>query len=140
VKVPGWVAVALAILAGSCIAPSVLTKNDRAISLGVEDITWRAATEADVPGVYVSMEMSGPLAATLRKVVYLFEAEGTYTGAGLIDDDPPHFEVIGGSWHMEEDGLHLDDAAPATIEAGDDGSLRLSGTEGRIILRRERNR
>ena len=133
-----WLLAGMLALATSCIAPSVVAHEDRALPLEGEDVVWLPATSADVPGTYVSTEITGPLAASLRKVVYLFESEGTYTGAGLIDDDPPHFEVIGGSWQMDADGLHLDGSTAATVEVTEDGSLRLSGEEGRVILRRER--
>lgn len=137
----GWLAVcAIALPTGACIAPSVVAKEDRGATLDAADCAWRPGTESDLPGTYVSTELSGPLAASLRKIVYLFEPEGTYTGAGLIDDAPPRFEVIDGRWSMEDDGLHLDGGAPATVEVAEDGSLRLSGAEGRVVLRREIDR
>jgi hypothetical protein len=131
---------ALTLLPSACIAPSVVAREDRAVDLGAAEVDWRSATEADLPGTFVSTELSGPLATVLRKVVYLFEAEGTYTGAGLIDDVPPRFEVISGRWRIDGDGLRLDGGAPATLEVAEDGSLRLSGEEGRVVLRREASR
>ena len=137
----GWLMFgALTLLQSACIAPSVVAREDRAVDLGAAELEWRLGTEADLPGTYVSTELSGPLAAALRKVVYLFEANGTYTGAGLIDDIPPHFEVTSGNWRIDGDGLRLDDGAPATLEVAEDGSLRLSGDEGRVVLRRESRR
>jgi hypothetical protein len=125
---------------GACIAPSVIDVEDRAARLDLAQVEWRDARESDVAGTYVSMELSGPLASVLRMVVYLFEADGGYTGAGLVDDDPPHFEVIRGSWRLAEGRLSLDDAPPASLHVAPDGSLRLAGPDGAVVLRREATR
>ncbi len=139
-KLCSFAAAGLLVLASSCIAPSVLAPEERLVELDSEAVDWRPAVAYDVPGTYVSTQLSGPLAASLRKLVYHFEAEGAYTGAGLFDGDPPRFEVIGGHWTIATDGLHLDDAAPAALEVADDGSLRLTGEEGRVVLRKEKLR
>lgn len=122
---------------GACIAPSVLAPENRATVLDGEHVEWAAGDGSTVPGTYVSTEISGRLATVLRKVVYLFQEDGAYTGAALVDGDPPRFEVIGGRWRMEGDLLYLDDAPPAVLSAAPDGSLRLSGEEGSVVLRRE---
>ena len=124
----------------ACITPSVVGEEDRAVVLDAADTAWVAATPADLPGTYVSVELTGPLAAALRMVVYLFQADGTYTGAGLVDGAPSRFQVIDGTWAMEADTLLLDGGAPATVEVAEDGSLRLTGDEGRVVLRREKDR
>ena len=131
--------IALVLLASSCIAPSVMEPAQRGQHLVATDLEWSVAAQADLPGTYVSTELSGPLAAVLRKVVYLFESGGTYTGAGLVDDDPPHFEVMTGRWTLDAGSLVLDGGPPASIEVAQDGSLRLSGEEGSVVLRRERD-
>lgn len=142
-------ALLLALSTGACIAPSVLPAADRAVVLHGEDLDWRPAAAGDLPGTFVSTELSGPLAVSLRKVVYLFEPDGgtpgaragTYTGAGLVDGDPPRFESVGGRWAWTAaEGLRLDGGPPALVEVAGDGSLRLSGEEGRIVLRREKER
>ena len=124
--------------ASGCIAPSVLATQDRAVPLSPGEREWSPASGADLAGLWVSTELSGPLALALRAVVYLFEPGGTYTGAALIEDADTHFEVLDGTWRLESDGLHLDDAPPARLEVAPDGSLRLSGEEGQVVLRRER--
>jgi len=134
---PSLLLAAFAMFTGSCIAPSVLAPENRATVLDGEHVEWAAGDGSSVPGTYVSTEISGRLATVLRKVVYLFEADGAYTGAALVDDDPPRFEVIGGRWRVEDDLLYLDDAPPAVLSAAPDGSLRLSGEEGTVVLRRE---
>ena len=133
-------ALLLIFLPGACIAPSVVAKEDRAVALEAEETAWRPGTESDLPGTFVSTELTGPLAASLRKIVYLFESGGTYTGAGLIDGVPPYFAVTSGHWRLFADGLRLDEGAPAVVEVAEDGSLRLTGDEGRVVLRRERDR
>jgi hypothetical protein len=126
-----------ALALGACIAPSVVDPADRAVDLNSAELVWQAAMPSDVPGTYVSTELSGPLAAALRMLVYLFEADGHYTGAALFDDAPPHFEVLTGMWELTAAGLVLDGGPPGRIEVAPDGSLRLSSDEGRVVLRRE---
>jgi hypothetical protein len=138
-KSPRLAAAALALLAASCVASGVVASDERGPALEDGSVDWRRGTSADVPGLYVSTEIAGPIAASLRKVVYLFDDGGGYAGAALIDD-PSRFEVIRGTWAMEDGPVHLDGGAPATLEVAGDGSLRLSGDGGRVTLRRERAR
>jgi hypothetical protein len=137
---PTQLVAALLLACAGCIAPSVLAPEERALELSVAEVEWRAASADDVPGTYISTELNGPLAASLRKLVYLFQPAGTYTGAALIDDAPPRFESISGTWVLLEGRLCLDGGPPARIEVAPDGSLRLSGDEGSVVLRRERDR
>lgn len=126
-------------LSSSCIAPSVVDPEQRAIDLG-SDVEWSAASAADLDGTFISTELSGDLSYALRKLVYHFEPNGAYTGAALLDGAPPHFEVLSGSWRLDEQGLRLDEGPPATLEVAEDGSLRMSGDLGRVVLRREARR
>ncbi len=126
-----------ALLLGGCIAPSVVRHEDRAVLLDAALLEWRVGTAQDLPGMFVSTELTGPLATSLRKVVYLFASGGTYTAAGLVDDVPPHFEVTSGRWSIDAAGLSLDGAPAASFEVAEDGSLRLVGEEGGVVLRRE---
>jgi hypothetical protein len=72
--------------------------------------------------------------------VYRFGADGSYTGAALLDDAPPRFEVLSGTWRVEGGALVLDDGPAATLEVAPEGSLRLAGDEGRVVLRRQQAR
>jgi hypothetical protein len=129
-----------ALLGASCAGSGTLAQEQRAAALEGEAIAWRPAAAEDIPGVYVSRELSGPLAGYLRKLVYLFEADGSYAGAALVDASPPRFEVLAGTWSLVEGRLILDGGPPAALEASADGSLRLSGDEGVVVLERERAR
>jgi len=128
---------ALALCVSACIAPSVVDPADRARLVDPADRTWAAAGTDDVPGVYVSTHLTGAVSNVLLKVVYLFEADGNYTGAALVDTAPPHFEVISGAWRMVGEKLVLDAADPAGVEIADDRSLRITGDQGQVVLRRE---
>lgn len=134
-RLPPGAALALSLCA--CIAPSVVDPADRAPRLAVDALEWRDTARADLPGTYVSESLTGPLAAVLRKVVYCFDADGTYTGAALVDGDPPRFEVLSGTWRFEDGTLWLDDAPPAELRTAEDGSLRIAGEGGAVVLRRE---
>jgi len=129
---------ALAVLTPACISPSVIAPEERAVELATVGLEWRAGAPADLPGVFVSAELTGPLAATLRLLVYRFGADGSYTGAALLDDAPPRFEVLSGTYRVEGRSLVLDDGPPAALEVAPEGSLRLTGDEGRVVLKRQR--
>lgn len=137
---PLALAALLSLGAGACIAPSVVAEADRGIDLGSADVAWRGGLADEVPGYYVSTWIEGPMAAVLRGVVYLFEADGSYAGAALLDGTPAHFEVVGGAWELTEVGLVLDGGPPAKFEVAEDGSIRMSGEEGSVVLRRQLER
>jgi hypothetical protein len=128
------------LLGASCAGNGLLEPERRAAEVEGAATLWIPATERDVPGVYVSRELTGPLAAHLRKLVYLFEEGGSYAGAALLDTAPPRFEVLSGTWAFVEGSLILDGGPPAAIETCADGALRLSGDEGVVVLERERAR
>jgi hypothetical protein len=133
-------ALGLALLCASCAGNGVLAREQRAAVVAAEAVEWHPASAADVPGVYVSSELTGALAGYLRKLVYLFEADGSYAGAALVDVSPPRFEVLAGSWAWVDGSLVLDGGPPATLEVAASGGLRLSGAEGVVVLQRERAR
>lgn len=119
----------------ACIPSSVVAPEERRVVSPLEQVAWRPATAEDLPGSYDSEEISGPMAAVLFEVHYLFRPDGTYTGAGLIGAERPTFQVLSGTWVLHGSSLQLDDAAPGTLEAAPD-RLRLSGDEGALVLRR----
>ena len=131
---------ALALLGASCAGSGMLAPEQRAAALEAQPVAWGPAPAEQVPGVYVSSELSGTLAGYLRKLVYLFESDGTYAGAALVDASPPRFEVLAGTWAWVDGALVLDGGPPAALEVSPDGALRLSGAEGVVVLERERER
>lgn len=134
------IAALLALALASCAGGGTLAPERRAATLEEVPLAWRCAAAADLPGIYVSSELSGPLAGWLRKLVYLFEPDGSYAGAALVDDVPPRFEVLAGRWQLVEGRLVLDGGPPAVLEVADSGALRMSGDEGVVVLGRERAR
>lgn len=131
---------ALALLGASCAGNGILAREERGAALEPAPLAWRPATREEVPGLYGSSELTGVLAGYLRKLVYLFEEDGTYAGAALIDVAPPRFEVLAGSWSFEGESLVLDGGPPAGLEVSPEGALRLTGAEGVVVLERERAR
>jgi|SRR5690606_34114357 len=130
--------VSLGGLAG-CIPSNVVAIEDRAVDLSwTDDSVWAAGSREDLPGLWTSIELSGPLAASLQKLVYLFEADGRFTGAALFAGPPAEFGVLTGSWQLDAPGqLRLgEDAEPAELDVAE-GLLRIRGAEGVVVLRRE---
>jgi hypothetical protein len=134
------IALSAALWGCACAGSGTLARESRAATPGQPEIAWRPASAPDVPGTYVSRELSGPLAGYLRKLVYLFEADGSYAGAALVDQSPPRFEVLAGTWTFDGGLLVLDGGPPARLEVADGGALRLSGDEGVVVLEREATR
>lgn len=121
----------------ACVPSNVVAVEDRAVVTPSSQLEWRASTETDIPGLYASASLEGPLAFSLLKIYYLFEADGAMAAAALVEGDSgPQFQVIDGRWEYDGGALILDGAEPATVDAAD-GFLRLSGAEGTIVLRRE---
>ncbi|MEY2982671.1 MAG: hypothetical protein ACO4CT_10375 [Planctomycetota bacterium] len=130
-------AAVLAVVPASCIPSNVVARTDREVDLEPAAVVWRPATSADLPGYFRSTDRSGALATGLWLVEYQFRADGTFTGAALLQGEPDAFAVLTGSWDMPGPGtLVLDGAEPAEIEAAH-GLLRISGPDGSVVLRRE---
>lgn len=127
---------ALLALLTACFPSSVVAPDERFVAIDSDLVAWHPAELADVPGLYFSTEIAGPMAGTLWRVYYLFDAGGAYTGAALFAGSPPHFEVLSGSWTFEAGRLRLDDAEPAALEVGP-GMLRLRGEGGSVVLARD---
>lgn len=121
--------------ATSC-ASTILTPAERGALIGVSQHDWRLATAGDIPGLYASKEIRGPMAASIWKLYYNFDVSGSYTGAALFAEDPPRFEVLSGTWAFAAGQLALDGGEPAETQA-DFSALRLSGEAGTVVLLRE---
>jgi hypothetical protein len=129
---------AIAVSAAGCIPSNVVAVTDRAVVVEAEHATWRPATSADVPGLWSSSRLLGPVSTMLLEVVYLFEAEGHFTGAALFAGPPPEFKVLSGTWAFDAQGRFVlgDGADGAVLEAAE-GMLRMSGEDGAVVLNRQ---
>lgn len=129
-------ALPLLLLAG-CYASNVVAVADRRVVESVEPTNWRRAGSADLLGYHRSLRITGPCAASLRKLCYWFDADGRYSGAALVaGDGDTAFQTLGGTWLLNGEGLVLDGAPAVTVEAVDD-LLRLTTDQGVLVLVRE---
>lgn len=135
-------AVSLALSAGSCIAPSVVSSSGRSVS-STAPSDWRPAAPADLAGLFESVAVEGPDAQALARVLYHFTldadvdaAGGVYTGAALvIGDGAPQFQTLGGVWRVLAGRLELDGVDAAGVQVAGEW-LRLESESGAIVLRK----
>ena len=123
--------------ASGCVASGTLDASERAApAAGAEDVAWRPAAPADVPGLYSSTEIDGAAAAVLFEVHYWFDADGRFTGAALMETPQREYRVLSGAWRLEDGWLALsDEGEPARAEVAGD-LLRLTGGQGTVVLER----
>ncbi|MFO0931817.1 MAG: hypothetical protein U1E39_03810 [Planctomycetota bacterium] len=126
----------LAALAG-CAGSSRLDAAHRAADAAEPAVAWADARREDLVGYFESERVSGDAAASLRRVYYVFEADGSYTGAALVTDGAHStFQVLAGHWTLRGTTLSLgDDAAPARVFSAPD-RLRLDSEGGSVVLHR----
>jgi hypothetical protein len=118
-------------------ASNVVARSERAIDDEPEPTQWRVAEPADVAGLWESMSIRGESAFALRFVCYWFAADGTWSGAALVEsDNGMAFQSSGGRWRLGATGLLLDDSAPSRCEASASDYLRVSSGHDVVILRR----
>ncbi len=134
-------AVVLASLGGgvlpACTPSHPLAPTARAVAPAPETVTWAPARREDVAGFFESERITGDAAATLRRVWYSFAADGTWSGAALVDDGGrTAFQVLSGRWTVDGGVLRLGgDSAPARAFAAPD-RLRLDSDGGSVLFRR----
>jgi hypothetical protein len=125
------------LLLPGCIPSNVVAVEDRAVVTAADVAEWRPATRAEAVGLFASSSITGPVAASLRAIYYLFEDDGSFTAAALVHEgERPEFRVLSGAWEFRDGNLVLDGAEPARLESAKD-LLRLSGADGTVVLRRE---
>ena len=124
-----------ALLAGGCLASTTLDRGQRAVTDGPDALVWRAATPAELPGLWRTISIEGAAAAVLLDVTYWIAEDGSFSGAALFAGPPPAYQVLSGSWRLDADGLfHLgEDAEPERAELSGD-RLGLTGAEGSLVL------
>lgn len=124
------------VLATACIPSNVVAPTERMVVEPADAPVFAAASATDVVGFHESIDVQGDAAVSLRKVYYLFEADGSYTGAALVDDGERRtFQTLSGRWSLSAAGLVLDDQPAAPCEAGG-GQLRITAPTGALRLRR----
>ncbi len=131
-----WLPIAVAVLP-SCYASNVVASRDRAVAAAPMPSDWRPATSSDLLGYHASTAIRGDAALSLRRVYYWFAADGTYTGAALIEgDDGYAFQTLSGTWSLDLAGLHLDGAEPVPVDVAA-GLVRIHSGSGEVVLARE---
>lgn len=119
----------------SCISPSVLEAEKRAIESPAIQLEWKPAAATQLDGLFESVELQGEMAAVVWRIEYHFSKDGTYSGAALVlQGARPEFQTLSGRWRLEEGHLVLDDASPAVALAAP-GHLRLQSEQGTLTLR-----
>jgi len=129
--------VVLAALLGptACIPSNVVARQDRLVTTAVDDLQFAPAGEFVPNGLYESVAITGDAALSLRKVYYLFAADGRYTAAALVEDAGGlAFQTLSGTWRSAQGSLQLDDGDVVRAEVCDE-HLRLSAPSGVLVLR-----
>lgn len=122
---------------GGCIASNVVAEKDRAVvePKKLAEVAFRPATSADFAGLFETIEITGDVALSLKKVWYWFEANGRYSGAALVDgDEGLAFQTLTGTWKLTDAGLSLDDGEPLAASAAE-GLVKMSVPGGTLVLK-----
>lgn len=128
--------VVLGVAVAACIPSNVTRPQDRMAAAAEAAPAFAPATVADVVGFHESIDIQGDAAATLRRIYYLFAADGTYTGAALADDGERHaFQTLSGVWRLAPEGLVLDEQPAVACDAAP-GQLRIAAPTGVLRLKR----
>lgn len=122
-----------------CYASNVVEADQREVKVKEEQVTWRPASEADLPGFYESTAVEGAAAGALLKAYYYFGPEGDYSGGVLaVSPEGPRFLVLAedGRYSFSEGKIDLQDGSgPVPLEAAP-GQLRLTSPETTLVFRR----
>lgn len=119
-----------------CIASNVLDADRRMVQ-GEAVRNWQPApADLQLAGFYESTDVTGDVAASLRRVYYHFAADGTYTAAALIDEGGLlRFQTLSGTWALANGCLELDGAEPVPVAIAGD-QVRFAAPGGALTLRR----
>lgn len=122
-----------------CIPSNVVAPEQRMVVDDLSALAFEPAPGMQLDGLYTSVDIRGAAAASLRKVYYLFGADGTYTAAALTEAGGVFaFQTLDGTWRSAPEGLVLDDAEPVRLERAD-GHVRIATGDGALVLRHERS-
>lgn len=129
-------AATLAALA-SCIPSNVVARDDRAVATPLAELHFEPANGAQLQGLWASVAITGDAAVALRRVYYVFQTNGTYTAAALVDEGGTlAFQTLSGTFAADAAGLVLDGAEPVQLEQAPE-HLRITAPTGTLVLRRE---
>lgn len=138
-----WLMFAMALFVPSaCIPSNVVARDDRMVTTSVQDLKFAPlsadALRLQLVGLFESVEITGDAALALRKVYYLFAADGSYTAAALVEEGAQAaFQTLTGTWQVVGDGLVLDGGEPVPVQGSEDGQhLRIQANTGGLVLRR----
>lgn len=122
---------------GACAGSTTIAAKDRAApAVADAPLAWHPARRDDVLGLLASERVTGEAAATLRRVWYVFEADGSYSGAALVlDGGHSVFQTLAGRWSLEDGVLRLD-ATSARAAAEPGGRVRFDSDGGSVVLAR----
>lgn len=130
---------AIALLASlplGCIASNVVAPEQRMVAGEDSQLAFVPAAAAAIPGFYESVDIRGDAAVSLRRIWYVFLADGAYTGAALAEvDGKLAFQTLTGTWSLPPEGLVLDGQPAVPCEMAP-GHLRISAPNGAVVLRR----
>jgi hypothetical protein len=129
-----WLAAALS----GCGTPSGGSATAvRALPAADADVAWTRASRGDVVGYFESDRITGEAAASVRRVLYAFADDGTYSGAALVQEGPrATFQVLSGRWSLDGDRLSLGEGSAPTRVLAAPGRLRLVSEGGAVTFRR----
>lgn len=119
-----------------CYASNVVAPEERDVASPAATFEWQPAEATDVVGFWISSHITGDAAASLLRVLYLFENDGRYTAAALVaGESGPSFQTLDGSWSCAAGQLVLD-GAPARPSSVSNEHLRIEAESGTLVLRR----
>ena len=118
-----------------CLASSVVPSAERVAIAPKLEQSWRRATVEDLRGFFESLSIEGEAAASVRKLYYHFAADGSFSGAALLQqpDGSLEFATLRGGWTLESGRLQLDDSDPAQASVSA-GQLKLDSSSGSVIF------
>jgi hypothetical protein len=124
-------------LSCACTSSHPLEKKDRAVVEAPEAVVWHEAARTDVVGYFESDRITGDAAGSLRRAFYSFAADGTFSGAALVQDaGKTTFQVLSGKWSLRAGALDLGpDSPPAKAFAAPD-RLKLESEGGSVVFHR----
>jgi hypothetical protein len=129
-------ALAVALLP-ACTSSKTLDAKERRVEPALETVAWSPATRDDVLGYFESERVTGDAASSVRKVYYSFAADGTYTGAALVQEGSrATFQTLSGRWTLASGSLTLGDDAPPAKAFASPGRLRIDSAGGAAFFRR----